>query len=294
MKPLFYLLLLCVATTYIACSKNVGADPTPPPNTPVDSNVTVLKPGLLIKTVNIGSVATDSAVTVYDYDKNGLVTMDMTTFYHNSSSPATSVQAGRRYYRDALGRIARIAAKELADPPYHADTVYSSVTYQDATGSKVSFVINSRVINSKTIYDSTVYSYDTGDNLAKITLYVSGDWPAVAATLQHYELWEYNQTADPIKYQYYQELSTPGVFELIWQYDFEYDDKVNPNYAKDDVRADFQWIMKHNITLQHVFESVSNDTHDNVLTYEYNSDNKPVKSIQTGPYPSTIMYYYSH
>ena len=294
MKLLSYFLIICLGAAYVSCSKSTSADPViPPPVTPVDCDVTVVIPGLLIKTVSPGPGASDSAVNIYDYDKDGLLIRKTVTWYTPGSVPAIK-SAGRRYYRDAAGRITRIADKELSDLPTTIDTIYSTVTYQDATGNKVAYVITSYVNNGKTIYDSTAYSYNTDNNLEKTTFYVSGDWPAASPKMQRYETWTYNTTADPIKYEYYQELSTPGVFELIWRFGFEYDDKVNPYYATDDVRRSYEWTMRHNVTVQHVFESVPNDTHDNVITYEYNSDNKPVQSTQTGLYPNTTKYYYSH
>lgn len=289
MKQVFYLLITIISIINTSCSKDVS--------TPLGDRVDSLAPapasGLLIKKIVQSRVAGDSQVVNYVYDKNSRLIEQDARFFVNSTSSPTIKPQGRRYHRDPSGRIMKIAIKSVSDTPLLIDTMYYKVIYESAASTKVAYILGQNAPYGKAIYDSTAFEYDANGNVKKTTSYASIDWPAIAAVNSETKIYQFDNNSNLLKLEVYSGYSSNGTLNLVFVYDFVYDDKINPLFAKDDDARINEWLSKNNVTVQKVYEPYSNYRYDNLVQYEYDLNNKPVLSAQSGNYPNSVKYFYS-
>lgn len=285
MRKFFYFLAIAVIL-FTSCSKEYSTTTNP---LPLDSTAS----NLLIKRVDIERQV-DSLVTTYSYDVNKRLILQQFAGYSNSGGTPLVRNEARLFYRDALGRITKIAWKFNGV----ADTLYTNIIYENNTGSKILYKLGISTQSGKTRYDSTLYYYNTAGKIIKMEYYNSGNWPVEAAKNNTYENWDFDANSNLVRLQQYNYSAAKAMFELVISYDFLYDDKANPLLNSDDARLfDWFYVSNNNVTTQKVNILPTGEKYDNTVSYQYDAMGRPVSAILTRGYANggtvNSFFYYN-
>lgn len=220
--------------------------------------------GLLIKTVsqwsNNGVPFGDSIITEYAYNSAGKLI--------SQQSPGDSPTV---YHRDALQRITKIATVQSG-----GETIYLNVFYTGASSSHIAYTLNGK--SPGTLLDSMAYTY-TGDHVQSISWYVYNNG---VPQFSGYRTIAFDTQGNVSSMDNYGADSTHNI-----RYTFEYDNKPNPYYSPgDDVRLYLEWgyVCSPNNTVKQNNQIETGTPSDYVsYAYTYNSNNKPVTMLHSGP-----------
>lgn len=277
------LIVIAASLVLVSCSKEGSVEhPTDEPPTP--------EGGLLTKTVSKLGGASDSTVTTLSYDSNKKIRkINVTTVGITND---LYLETELRYYRNNAGLVERyVEFYRLWDgaTPLGVDSVIVTI-YNNGTQYTKAIVTGSD-LGGDPFKDSILYSYNDKGQISEFKKF-STDFNNVEFL------------ADDSKFTY-DAKGNISIMRLEFQDDsqstnpaqitsFQYDDKVSAiNLGPDGLLTG---------VFTAVFSSVSNvvkvdDSEYGVSTmaYEYNSNNQPVKSIQTDLATgdkTTMSYYY--
>ena len=212
----------------------------------------------------------DSEVTLYFYDAAKFLIKKQL-----DGQPAVL------YTRDTKERLTQIS--------FEGGTAYAKVFYTAVNSSHVAYVLSANDATSQP--DSMAFTY-TNARVTKTSYYTS---TGGGMLLTNYQTYSYDVNGNVVQLQ----LFVNGA--LNTSYDFEYDNKVNPFYIKDDARIHYEWgyvLSPNNITKQvNHYGSPPVDPDDYVTyTFVYNAESKPANSVHAGPAIGTqsgrTNYYY--
>lgn len=236
------------------------------------------RPGLLQKTVTFNYPdSTNTIVETYNYDDNGRLISGAYDF---------GVFRGyTHYYRDAAGRIIKIAAVNSTGSQ---DTVFTFVNYTNATSDRVTFLSDS----------SAVFFYSADGKVIRTNTYKHFPLSTDPMKLVIYHLYSYDARGNLSKREEYTDRDNNGSFELNFTYFLEYDDKVNPFYPLDDVTIENHFLFRspNNLIKQKndPVDPLGTDD-ENISVYDYRADKKPNSALfmaGDGRKTKTLYYYY--
>ncbi len=281
MKTLLAALTLLLALAITACQKtytafshNNGTDTTARTNG-VDTAITPPVSGPLLTRVtsywkdNAFSPEGPAQITDYAYDKAGFLIREALI-----GQPATL------YKRDARERLTAI--------DHEGWSAYAHMHYINENSSQIAYALLSK--DSVTKPDSMTFAYLNG-RVAVIKNYVPDGGNM---RLEWYQTTKFDARGNITQWQWY----------INNQYnsgcDYEYDDKINPYYQKDDARVYYGGayvVSPNNVIKQHNHYPGPQDNPDYVTyTYVYNADGKPATGLHAGTAIGTsterLVYYY--
>lgn len=173
---------------------------------------------LLIKSVSVANGETST--TNYAYTPDGKIDVINMT----GTSGGLSLGNYRKFYRDATGRIIRIAQKVPPQSGIEVDTIFTNVYYPDATTFNYHYTVMKLAVSGFEVNDSTIYTYNSNNQVTEgYTYQVS---PIFGPVQDVRALYSYDASGNMIKIQGYNNAS--GTMELSVTFDMEYDDKTNP------------------------------------------------------------------
>lgn len=287
-----------IIVVLLSCRREMSSERALPPD---DS-------GILFKRVDTstepGVVTIGVSTSVYEYNSKSRLVKQIFT----AGSGGRSRSSQSRYTRDDKNRIISIEAEsqELENgAPYETpegpafDTTVSNIVYQDEGSVKVSYIKAVTRSGERTFIDSTVYQYDSHAHVKRTTGYYlpwgihqAGEAPVSSG----YTEWTFSEDGSLTQIEQYAQ--TNGTANLQIRYRFEYDDKINPLFTKEDVFIN-NWfdVSPHNVVKQNVYIPVTNENYDNTAVYKYRSDNKPISvtyfsppTVVRGERRSTLYY----
>ncbi len=254
-----------------SCQKEISKEI--PGNKPGDNNSNI--GDLLVKTIS--RVRTDSIVTIYYYDVAKRWTGTSTYGIWGGYSQESRFMI----IRNADGIISKIVHKSPVISSYGYDSIHYVVSY-DAAQSRYAYIVGYNISTDPTYLDSTVFEYDNSGRVAgkryyMINLPFMGDTTLAAVFGYNYDtkgnVSSFNITA----------YNSSSIDNLVTT--MRYDDKSAPLQLSNGESF---------VTGQAGDYAVNNITyHDSRFTnasvyeiqvenkYTYNSNNKPVTSIQT-------------
>jgi hypothetical protein len=200
------LLLLVFSSLFlISCQKE---DTYPP----LDSGT------LLIKSVSVANGETTT--TTYAYTTDGKVDVINMT----GTSGGISVGNYRKFYRDAAGRIIRIAEKVPPQSGIEVDTIFTYVHYPNATTFNYDYTVQNINVDVYEINDSTLFTYNSNNQVTQGYTYQTS---TIFGPFQEIKtLYTYDAAGNVIKIEGYNDAS--GTMELSVTFNIEYDNKTNP------------------------------------------------------------------
>ena len=254
-----------------SCQKEISKEI--PDNKPVDNNSN--KGGLLVKTIS--RIKTDSIVTLYYYDAAERWTGTSTYGIWGGYSQESRFMI----IRNADGIITKIVHKSPIISSYGYDSVHYVVSY-DAVQSRYVYIVGYNISTDPTYLDSTVFEYDnigrvTGKRYYMINLPFMGDTTLITKFDYSYDakgnVSSFNITA----------YNSSSIDRLVTT--MRYDDKSAPlrlSNGESFVTIQAGEYAVNNITyLDSRFNNASVYEIQVENKYTYNSNNKPVASIQT-------------
>jgi hypothetical protein len=287
-------LLIILLTLLISCRREVSIEP-PPGTTTGDS-------GLIVKKVDEftqpGYAGKPTFTTEYKYDsEKKLIREVFIAINGNDSTHSESL-----YGRDSKSRVVTIDSKSqrfINGVPYvspegvGSDTITTTVIYLDAISGKINYIKATGHSGEKVFTDSTAYEYDNNDHVMKTTSYYlpTVQRPGDTLVLSGYSSWVFNEKGSLLQ------LEQGGTDTLgLIRYRYEYDNKINPLFKKEDVFLG-QWedYSPNNVVKQNVFIPATGENYDNTAVYQYRSDDKPSSASYYSPVvngTSTTTYYY--
>ena len=281
MKTLFAAFALIMALTITACQKtytafsqNNGTDTTARTNG-MDTIIPPPVSGPLLTRVisywkdNSFSPEGPAQITDFTYDKAGFLIRE-----------AIHGQPATLYKRDAKERLIAM--------DHEGWSAYTHVHYISENSSQIAYALLSK--DSVTKPDSMTFAYLNG-RVAVIKNYVPDGG---TMRLEWYQTTEFDARGNITQWQWY----------INNQYnsgcDYEYDDKINPNYQKDDLRVYYGGayvVSPNNVVKQNNHYPKPQDNSDYLTyTYIYNAKGKPESSLLAGTTMGTqterLVYYY--
>lgn len=197
-----------------------------------------------------------------------------------------SVTSEDRYIRDATGRIIR---NESLDD--FNDSIAINYVYVNGTDRKVKYGMVGVEAGSD-YRDSIAFTY-TGEFCTKIAMYESVD---AGESYEMYEVTTFKYDAKGNVIEVLESDVEAGTISPAVKYVYEYDNKTNPAYFRDDVlllRSDALFLSPNN-PVKLTFTALQiNLSIPQSVTYQYRSDNKPSKASGTfAAAPYTLTYNY--
>lgn len=171
----------------------------------------------LVKSVSTSNGETST--TTYAYTPDGLIDAINTT----GTSGGDPTDHYEKYYRDAAGRIVRVAQKVPAQQGIEVDTVYKFVHYPDANTFNYDYTVQNIEVAGYTIKDSTLYTYNNNNQVTESYTYEISD---LFNQQEVRAIYTYDATGNMIKIEGYD--NATGTMELSATFDIQYDDKTNP------------------------------------------------------------------
>jgi hypothetical protein len=212
------------------------------------------------------------------------------------TSGGLSVDNYRRFYRDAAGRIIRIATKIPPQNGIETDTVFMNVHYPNASTFNYDYTVQKISVSGFDVYDSTTYTYNNNNQITEG--YTHQYNPILGPVQDLRAVYSYDASGNLVKMEGYNNAS--GQMELVSTFNLEYDDKTNPlAFDKQGllVTAGTPNTSKNNVTVM-TFTDVATNEDSQVLNfaYTYGSNGLPSKVIQTdqsgsNPVTTTTFYY---
>lgn len=252
-----------------SCQKEISKEI--PLNRPRDNN----NGDLLVKTIS--RVATDSIVTIYYYDAAKRWTGTSTYGIWGGYSQESKFMI----IRNADGIISKTVHKSPVISSYGYDSVHYLVSYE-AVHSRYAYVLGYNISTDPTYLDSTVFEYDnigrvSGKRYYMINLPFPGDTTLISRFDYRYDakgnVSSYSMTA----------YNSSSVESLVTT--MRYDDKSAPlrlPNGESFVTVQAGDYAVNNLTyLDSRFTNTSVYENQVENKYKYNSNNKPVSSIQT-------------
>jgi hypothetical protein len=151
----FSLFLVSSCILFASCEKE---DTYPPLNTGT----------LLVKSVSITNGETST--TTYSYTSDNKIDVISTV----GTSGGIDVGDYRKFYRDANGRITRIAHKVPPQSGVEIDTIFTYVHYPDATSFNYDYTVQKIAIDTYELNDSTLYTYNSNNEIIQGYTYETG------------------------------------------------------------------------------------------------------------------------
>ena len=192
-----------------------------------------------------------------------------------------------RYYRDALGRITRVARKgPYSDNGNNTDTLYDDITYESATSTRITSLNNG----------ARVYTYNASGKVTGTSEYMPWPGPTDPVKMVVYHIYSYDDNGNIKKREEYTDQDGNGTFELNITYKFEYDGKQNPLHSNDDALIEWRWtsMSPNNVLKQTNSIAAAGGANEHIITiYEYGTDNLPRSGgYNLGSDPIILKYYY--
>jgi len=217
----FSLFLFLRIVLFTSCQKEISWDLLPPVTPPTDSTDTVpTNPDgtLLVKSVSVENGETYTVDYSYDADKR--IEVMRTTGIING------IDAGeyRRFYRDAIGRIVRIAIKIPDQAGESIDTIFTDVHYPNSTSFNYDYTVRKYEAFGLEIGDSAVYTYNASNQITEYYDYQTSGSIGILQTSKIVHT--YDASGNITSMDQYNDIS--GSSELVQTIAMEYDDKTNP------------------------------------------------------------------
>ena len=277
----FTLFLLLSNIFLVSCQKDVALDP----GTPGGSDNL-----LLVKTVSVQN--NESYTTTYSYTADKKIEIINIT----GTSGGLSVDNYRRFYRDAAGRIIRIAIKIPPQNGIETDTVFMDVHYPNATTFNYDYTVQKISVSGFDVYDSTTYTYNSNN---QITEGYTHQYNPILGPVQDLRfVYSYDAAGNLVKLEGYNNASGP--MELVVTFNLGYDDKTNPlAFDKQEflVTGGNPGSSKNNVTVI-TFTDVAGNGDPQIINYAYTfgSNGLPSKVVTTdqsgsNPVITTTFYY---
>lgn len=201
----YALFLLISIAFFTSCSK----EDTYPPLSSGD---------LLVRSVSVANGETTT--TTYTYTPDGKIdAINMT-----GTSGGINVGNYRKFYRDAAGRIIRIAEKVPPQSGIEVDTVFTYVHYPNATTFNYDYTVQNINVDVYEINDSTLITYNSNNQITQSYTYQTS---TIFGPFQEIKtLYTYDAAGNATKIEGYNDAS--GTMELSVIFNIEYDNKTNP------------------------------------------------------------------
>ena len=234
---------------------------------------------LIVKYVELWN-GTDSFVTTYQYNTNGLL----------MEENSLSGYGFTHFLRDNKDRV--ITTAEMTG---NNDTIFTEVHYVDENSGIIAYTISHYLITGKTT-DSVGYEYTNG-KISKTMFYT---FPAGTLFFGNYYTWAYDAKNNISQLANYTR-NDKGKYVYNIGYDFMYDDKPNPFYSNDQVRQYTKWYLSsspNNLVKQINHYGSPPLTQDDYieLFYTYDAKGNPKAAKRSGPAIGTSIvqstYYY--
>ena len=289
----FSLILILSGIFLVSCQKDISWDPSVTQgggNTDTTGTGGNNSGSLLVKTVSVQN--SESYTTTYTYTADKKIDVINTT----GTSGGLDVGNYRRFYRDATGRITRIATKVPPQSGIEVDTVFMNVHYPDAATFNYDYTVQKISLSGFDIYDSTTYTYNANNQVTEG--YTHQYNPILGPVQDLRSVYSYDASGNLIKIEGYN--NATGNMELTVTFDLEYDNKTNPAaFDKQEmlVSGGNPGSSKNNVTVM-TFKDVAGNEPEQIINnvYTFGSNGLPSKVVATdqsgfNPVTTTTFYY---
>jgi hypothetical protein len=201
-----------------------------------------------------------------------------------------------RFYRDATGRIIRIATKIPPQNGIQTDTVFMNVHYPNATTFNYDYTVQKISLSGFDVYDSTTYTYNSNNQISES--YTHQYNPILGPVQDLRAVYSYDAVGNLKKIEGYNNASGP--MELTATFDLAYDNKTNPLAVDKQeflVSGGNPGSSKNNIIVT-TFTDVTGNEEPQVINsvYTFGSNELPSKVVSTdqsgaNPITTTSFYY---
>lgn len=282
-----YLMLTCLFLT--SCQKEISWGDLPPGGGSTDSLPGNTSGDLLIKSVSVENGETST--TIYTYDAN----KQLETVNTTGTSGGLVISSYRRYYRDAAGRITRIAAKLPPQNGIEIDTIFTDVYYPDATTFNYTYTVQKISVAGFEVNDSTIFTYNSNNQLTE-----GYDYQTSASVIDIQESkynYAYDAAGNVTTITGYNNAS--GTMQLVSTFTMEYDNKINPLGNQKQtflISGGGKPADTRNNTTLIKFKDVSNpDEQVITISYTYGSNGFPATALSndsTSNLTTTATFFY--
>lgn len=243
---------------------------------------------LLVRSVSISNG--ESFTTNYSYTANKKIeVIDM-------AGISGGIDAGsyRRFYRDAAGRIIRIANKVPPQGGIAIDTSFTYVYYPDATTLQYSYTVQTISIAGFEVTDSVLYTYNNAKQITEQYDYQLS--PLFGIVQESKTVYTYDAAGNLATITGYNNIT--GTMEVVSTFQLQYDTKTNPMGADAQsalINGGSLGASPNNVT-QLRFSDVTNGTEQLInISYTYGSNGYPATAVQqdvSNNSVANITFYY--
>ncbi|QEC66586.1 hypothetical protein FRZ67_04470 [Panacibacter ginsenosidivorans] len=273
----FSLFLVVTSLLFASCQKE---DTYPP----LGNNTGTL----LIKSVAVQNGETST--TTYSYTSDNKIDVISTV----GTSGGIDIGDYRKFYRDASGRIVKIAHKIPPQSGVEVDTAFTYVYYPNATTLNYNNTVMKLSVSGFDVNDSTLYTYNGNNQITEGYTYESS--PLFGPVQEIRFVYTYDAAGNVTKIEGYN--NATGTMQLSVTFDLEYDDKNNPLAFDQEVlliTGGAPGSSKNNVTVAK-FKDVNNtDTQTITNTYTYGANGLPEKMVSVDDSDNsttTTTFYY--
>jgi len=243
---------------------------------------------LLIKSVAVQNGETST--TTYSYTSDNKIDVISTV----GTSGGIDIGDYRRFYRDANGRIVKIAHKVPPQSGIEVDTAFTYVYYPNATTLNYNNTVMKLSVAGFDVNDSTLYTYNGNNQITEGYTYESS--PLFGLVQEIRAVYTYDAAGNVTKMEGYN--NATGTMQLAATFDLEYDDKTNPLAFNQEVvliTGGAPGSSKNNVTVIK-FKDVNNaNTQTITNTYTYGANGLPEKMVSVDDSDNsttTATFYY--
>lgn len=243
---------------------------------------------LLVRSVSISNG--ESFTTNYSYTANKKIeVIDM-------AGISGGIDAGnyRRFYRDAAGRIIRIANKVPPQGGIAIDTSFTYVYYPDATTLQYSYTVQTLSIAGFEVTDSVLYTYNNAKQITEQYDYQLS--PLFGIVQESKTVYTYDAAGNLATITGYNNIT--GTMEVVSTFQLQYDTKTNPMGTDAQsalINGGSPGASPNNVT-QLRFSDVTNATEQLInISYTYGSNGFPATAVQqdvSSNSVANITFYY--
>jgi len=235
----------------------------------------------LLKSVSVSDAETST--TTYTYTSDGKIDVINMT----GTSGGMDIGNYRKFYRDANGRIIRIAEKFPPQNSIEADTVYTYVHYPDATTLNYDYTVQKIIVDVYEVNDSSLLTYNSNNQVIENYTYQTSTIFSPSQEIKiHYT---YDAAGNATKIELYS--NSTGAMELSSTFDVTYDDKTNPLLIDDQIMLISGGVpgSSANNVIVVKFKDVANpDTQTITNTYTYGTNGLPEKLVADDDFDGSI------
>ena len=216
MKPSVFLINIIFVCSMLSCQKKVDWLVDPVTKEVLDSTQNQANASEVLTSI-VAVTGNETLETNFKYYSSKYLQSELL----EGSENGLPVCRYKKYYRDTLGKIIKIAAKEKQQ----SDSIFTSVIYDDYYANTVLYTLSIIKVQSTTVRDSVVFVYDGNGHIG-----IQKSYSQKPNSSYHlYQQKEYTYAGNNlVKARQFVDSSNTAILILASEYHYLYDTRLNP------------------------------------------------------------------